>query len=378
MTVRFGTSPRQPTVTHAAPHVRATQSVRGMMNLFVLALLPCLAMAIYNTGYQVNVAVAELGVPSVAGWRGDVAGAIGPGHDAGSPWSCIVHGAAQVLPILAVSLIVAGFWAWLFARLRRRPIGDDIVVTALVFTLILPPAAPLWQVAVGMSFGAVLAKEIFGGTGRNFVNPALAGLAFLFLAYPGALATDPVWTGVSGYGGSSIIGAVAAGGMRALDSAGLGWSQSFLGVEQGAMGVTSTLACLIGAAVLLAARVVSWRIMLGMLVGMFVTVYAFKLIGRGAGPIVELPWYWHLTLGGFAFGMVFLATDPVTAAATHPGRWIYGMLIGGMVVVVRVGNPLHPDGVMMAVLLGNVFAPLIDCGVMSRNIRRRASWSQAP
>jgi Na+-transporting NADH:ubiquinone oxidoreductase subunit B len=230
----------------------------------------------------------------------------------------------------------------------------------------------LWQVALGMSFGVVVGKEIFGGTGRNFLNPAVTGLAFLYLAYPNAMAGDPLWNGIGGYGGASIFGQVAALGMDAVGQAGITWWQAFLGRLPGRFGETSTLACLLGAAVLIATGAASWRIMAGALLGLIGTAVLFNLAGGGGSPIFAMPWTWHLVLGGFAFGAVFLATDPVSAAATDTGRWLYGLLFGFMVVLIRVANPVHPDGVVFAVLFANVFAPLIDYGVVWANIRRRA------
>ncbi len=360
-----------PSVTVAAPHVRGLRTVRAMMLTFIVALAPCFAMAIYNTGLQANRAGA-------GGWRAEGVTLLGGDPTSGGVWSHVVHGGLYVGPVLAVSLVTAGAWAWAFGRLRGRRLGDDVAVTALLFALVLPPGAPLWQVALGMSFGVVLGKEVFGGTGRNFVNPALVGVVFLYLAYPSTPADDPVWQGVAGYGGTSAFATIGAGGLSPVAAAGVTWPQTLFGVEQGAMGVTSALACLIGAVVLLATRTVSWRVMAGAVAGMIVAVYGCQLAGDVLGPMAGLPWYWHLTLGGFAFGTVFLATDPVTAAATNAGRWIYGLLIGAMVVIVRVGNPLHPDGVMMAVLLGNIFAPLIDHGVMWWHVRRRARRVGAP
>jgi Na+-transporting NADH:ubiquinone oxidoreductase subunit B len=364
--------PRPPAVTRAAPHVRDAMSLRRALGIVVLALLPCLAMALYNSGHQANLALAGLGLAAAPGWRGAVLDALGVGTDPASLWQSLCHGALYVLPILAVSLAVGAFWERLFATLRRRPLGEGLVVTALVFTLVLPPAAPLWQVALGMSFGIVIGKEIFGGTGKNILNPALVGLAFLYFGYPTEMTGDPLWSGVAGYRGSAALGTVAAGGMEALAQSGVTWWRSFLGPTQGMLGTTSTLACLLGAAVLVATRVASWRIMAGVLLGMIGAALAFNALGDGAGPIFALPWYWHLTLGGFAFGMVFLATDPVSAAMTDAGRWVYGLLIGGVIVLVRVANPVHPDGVMLAVLFANISAPLIDYFVVWANIRRRA------
>ncbi|MDH3595443.1 MAG: NADH:ubiquinone reductase (Na(+)-transporting) subunit B [Rhodospirillales bacterium] len=367
-----GAPPRPPAVTRGAPHLRAAMSLRRALGIVVLALTPCLVMALYNSGQQANAAMARLGLAGLPGWRGAVLGALGIGHDPASLWDSLWHGALYLLPILAVSLAVGAFWERLFATLRRRPLRDGLIVTALVFTLVLPPAAPLWQVALGMSFGIVIGKEIFGGTGKNVLNPALVGLAFLYFGYPTEMAGHPLWTEVAGYRGSAVFGAVAAGGMEALAQAGVTWWRAFLGLTQGTLGETSTLACLLGGTVLIATRVASWRIVAGVLLGMIGAALAFNALGGGAGPIFALPWYWHLTLGGFAFGMVFLATDPVSAAMTDTGRWVYGLLIGVVTVLVRVANPVHPDGVMLAVLFANISAPLIDYLVVWANIRRRA------
>lgn len=359
-------------VTHTAPHVRKRLSAKRMMACVVLALVPCFLMALYTTGYQANLALAELSLAAAPGWRGTVLDAVGVGIDSHSLWASSLHGALYLLPSLAVALAVGAFWEEIFASLRKRKALGDSVVTVLIFTLFLPPAVPLWQVALGISFGIVIGKEIFGGTGKNFVNPALVGLVFLYLAYPNELADEPIWSGISGYGGTTIFSSVAAAGMDAVFRADLTWRSALLGFEQGALGETSAVACLIGGAYLVYSGVASWRIMVGVCVGGVATALVFNLIGGDVSPIFAMPWYWHLVLGGFAFGAVFLATDPVSAAATDTGRWIYGLLIGAMIILVRVGNTAHPDGVMMAVLLGNIFAPLIDYGVVWANIRRRA------
>jgi len=359
-------------VTSMAPHVRDANNLRGVMTRMLVALGPCLVAAFYNSGYQANLALAKLGMTDLPGWRGAFLGALGIAYESSSVLACFAHGALYVLPILLVVLVTAGLWEALFAVMRKRPRTEGSVVTAVLFTLILPPGAPLWQVALGISFGIVIGKEIFGGTGKNFLNPALTSLAFLYFAYPNTMAGDPLWSSVAGYGGTTIFSMVAAGGVDEIGRAGIGWWQSFLGDVQGALGVTSTLACLIGAAVLLYTRVASWRVMAGVLIGLVATVSVCNWAGAGAAPILALPWYWHLTLGSVAFGMVFLATDPVTSAATNTGRWVYGVLIGFMIVLVRVANPVHPDGVMLAILLGNMFAPLIDYGVIWANTRRRA------
>jgi Na+-transporting NADH:ubiquinone oxidoreductase subunit B len=355
-------------ITTDAPHVRDAITVRRVMSYVVLALAPCVAVALYNTGYQANAAMAASGVEAAPGWRGGMLAAFGIAYDPSSVWDSIAHGSVVFLPVLAVSALAGSLWARVFAIMRDRDRTDGVAVIALVFTLSLPPTIPLWQAAVGMSFGVVLGREIFGGTGKNVLNPALTGLAFLYFAYPDGMRGEAVW----GSSGPTALSLAAAGGMEALAEAGVTWLQTFTGRTPGALGATSTLACLLGGALLLYVQVASWRIMAGVLFGMIATAGLVQLVGAEGVTMFGVPWYWHLTLGRFAFGMVFLATDPVTAAMTNAGRWIYGLLIGFVVMLIRVANPAHLDGVMLAILLANVFAPLIDHGVMWNNIRRRA------
>jgi Na+-transporting NADH:ubiquinone oxidoreductase subunit B len=369
--LRPGSAPIRATVTQTGPHLRDNMNLPMLRLCMVSALAPSVLMAFYNTGYQAGLGLSRLGLDTLPGWRGALLESFGLGVPETGGAAAILHGMLYVLPILAVAVITGGFWRLAFAHLRKRQSGGAPIVTALIFTLILPPGAPLWQVALGMSFGLVIGKEIFGGTGKNFMNPALVGLAFLYLAYPNDPVANPVWAGTASYGGTGNFGQVAGAGMDALMRNGLTWRDSFLGVEPDAIGVGSAAACLIGAAVLIMTGAASWRIILAVLTGGIAAAILFNFLGREAGPIYSVPWYWHLTLGSFAFGAVFLATDPVSAASTNAGRWVYGLLIGAMIVLVRVANPAHPDGVLMAVLLGNVFAPLIDYGVVWVNIRRR-------
>lgn len=361
--------------THNAPHVRDTINLRRVMNYVILALLPCVLMAFYNTGYQANSAMSQLGITVAPGWRGAVLSVFHVGYNPSSVGSSIIHGALYVVPIYIVTVITGSLWEWLFAIVRNRPVAEGSQVTALLLTLSLPPTIPLWQAALGISFGTVIGKAVFGGTGKNFLNPALTGFAFLYFAYPHHMTGDTVWTAVDGFSGATPLGVAAAGGMDALVQSGITWTRSFFGQVQGALGETSTLACLLGAVVLLCTRIASWRIMAGVLLGMIVTVLFFNQMRSDVYPLSGLPWYWHLTLGSFAFGTVFMATDPVSAAMTDTGRWIYSVLIGFMIVVIRVVNPAHPEGVMLAILFGNIFAPLIDYGVMWANIRRRTQRS---
>lgn len=354
-----------------APHIRDAMNVSRAMTCVTVALIPCILMAFFNTGYQTNLAMAELGIKSAPGWRGAILETFGIGYDPSSLWASLLHGVLYFLPVLAVATIIGSFWERLFARIRGRKIVPGLFLIALLFSLSLPPSIPLWQVALGISFGVVVAKEVFGGTGKNFLNPALAALAFLYATYPKQMVGENAWTVVEGFTGATSMRIVAGGGMDVSHWAGTNWMQSFLGVIPGAFGATSTLACLLGAVYLIFSGVASLRIMGGALFGMISTSVLFNQFVGEALLFADLPWYWHLNLGSFAFGVVFLATDPVTAAQTNTGRWIYGILIGAFIMVIRVTNISHPDGVMFAILFGNITAPLIDYLVMSANIRRR-------
>ena len=359
-------------ITQVAPHVRDAFSLERAMRCVLVALVPCVFMAFYNTGYQANVDVAVAGLDSAPGWRGAVLDALGIGYDRSSIWAAIAHGALYFLPVLAVTVVVGGLWERAFARLRDRPTGEGFMVIALLFTLILPPSIPLWQVALGISFAVVVGKEIFGGTGKNFLNIPLTGLAFLYVTYPREMISETAWTVVDAFTAPTYLQMAGRQDLESIAWLGTTWMQTFVGLVPGSLGTTSTLACLIGAALLLYRRVVSARIMVGILFGMIGSVWLLNQLGEPANAFVGLSWHWHLTLGSFAFGTVFLATDPVSAPMTNTGRWIYGLLIGAMIVLIRVGNPAHPDGIIFAVLFGNIFAPLIDHLVARANIRRRA------
>jgi Na+-transporting NADH:ubiquinone oxidoreductase subunit B len=226
-------------------------------------------------------------------------------------------------------------------------------------------------VAIGITFGVVIGKEIYGGTGRNFLNPALTGRAFLFFAYPTGIVGSKVWTAVDGYSGATPLGALEEGGMQAVHALKITWSEAFLGTLPGSMGETSVLACLVGVAILLTCRVASWRIMLSMLLGFLSVATMIWMRGSATQVAFEMGPHWHLVVGGFAFGTVFMATDPVSAAMTEKGKWIYGGMIGFLVITIRVINPAYPEGMMLAILFGNVFAPTIDAMVVRAHIKRR-------
>ena len=356
--------------TTDAPHVRDAMNLTRAMNIVIAALIPCVLVGIYNTGYQANVLMSQAGLQTAPDWHGVVIDAFGIGYSPASIFASVCHGLLTFLPVLAAALISGGLWEAVFVRARGGGRRGDFVLVALLFSLSLPPAVPLWQVVLGMSFGIVVGKEIFGGTGKNFLNPALTGLAFLYVTYPTHMVGETAWA-VYGLSGATPLGEAAEGGVQTIEWVGSTWMQSFLGLVPGAIGATSTLACLMGAALLIGTRIASLRIMAGMLIGMIVAAILFNQFGDPANTFAGLSWHWHLVLGSFAFGTVFLATDPVSGAMTNTGRWVYGLLIGALVILIRVTNSTHPDGVMFAILFGNILAPLIDYAVIYANIRRR-------
>ncbi|MDP6707465.1 MAG: NADH:ubiquinone reductase (Na(+)-transporting) subunit B [Alphaproteobacteria bacterium] len=357
--------------TRLAPHIRDGFSLERAMRCVVVALVPCLFMALYNTGLQANIALAVAGSNAVPDWRLAWLRAMGLGIQPSDFWAAVVHGGLYLVPVLVVTVVVGGLWERLFAHYRRRPLGEGFVVVALLFVLLLPPTIPLWKAALGISFAIVVGKEIFGGTGRNFLNPALVGIAFLYVTYPKDMVVETAWAIPDAFTSATYLQEAADKGVAEIAWLPTAWLKTFLGLVPGGFGTTSTLACLIGAGYLLYTRVASARVMGGVLLGMLLTSLLVNQLDGVGNAYVGLPWFWHLTMGSFAFGAVFLATDPVSAAATNKGRWIYGLLIGFAVVVIRVLNHSHPDGMMFAILLGNIFAPLIDYLVMRANIRRR-------
>ena len=360
-------------VTHSTAHVRDSMDLKRMMILVWLCTFPAMFFGMWNVGWQANTVFAaqpEL-LAAQTGWRFELMRHLG-GFDPASCYDNMVHGALYFLPIYAVTFIVGGFWEVLFAAIRRHEVNEGFFVTSVLFALTLPPTIALWQVALGISFGVVLGKEVFGGTGKNFINPALAGRAFLFFAYPAGLSGDAVWTVVDGHAGATALSIAGGGGLAAITGSGLSWSDAFLGFMPGSMGETSTLAILIGGAALMLMRIAAWRIVAGVMLGMVGFSLLLNAIGSDTNPMFAMPWHWHLVLGGFAFGMMFMATDPVSAAMTNTGKWFFGALVGVMAVMIRVLNPAFPEGMMLAILFANLFAPLIDYFVMQANIKRRA------
>jgi Na+-transporting NADH:ubiquinone oxidoreductase subunit B len=349
-------------------HLRDALDLKRMMSVVVLSLLPCFFMALYNTGLQANLALQNLGGGTAAGWRGAVISWLGSGYDPAGLSANIVHGALYFFPVYLVCVIAGGLCEVIFAVLRRHEVNEGFFVTSFLIPLILPPTIPLWQVALATVFGVVIGKEVFGGTGMNVFNPALVTRAFLFFAYPAQFSGTSVWVAVDGFSSATPLSLAALEGYSA---AGHTWWQSFLGTIPGSMGETSTLACLIGALILIVSGIASWRIMLTALAAMAATALMFNLIGSSGNPMFAMPPHWHLVLGGFAFGTVFMATDPVSAAQSERGKYYYGALIGFLTVLVRVVNPAYPDGIMLAILFANTFAPLMDYLVLQSHLKKR-------
>lgn len=356
-------------VAKGSVHVRDALDLKRLMITVAIALMPAVFMAMYNTGLQANSALAAAGM-TPEGWRADIIMALGAGFSPESLLANLLHGLLYFFPIFLVTQIAGGFWEALFAIVRGHEINEGFLVTGLLFPLTLPPTIPLWQVAVGISFGVLIGKEVFGGTGKNFLNPALTARAFLFFAYPAQISGDAVWTAVDGFTGATALSQAALGGVEAIT---VSMKDAFLGFIPGSMGETSALACLIGAAILIIAGIGSWRIMLSMTLAAVATSGLLNIIGSDTNMMFSVTPLWHLVIGGFAFGTVFMATDPVSASMTTKGHWFYGALIGFMVILVRVINPAFPEGTMLAILFGNCFAPLIDYFIIQGNIKKRAN-----
>jgi len=359
-----------PDVTRGSPHVRDALDLKRVMIVVVMAATPCALIGMWNTGFQANTAMAALGIEWATGWRGSMLALLGAGYDPASVYDNFLHGLLYFLPIYIVTMAAGGFWEVLFASVRNHEVNEGFFVTSFLFTLVLPAAIPLWQVALGISFGVVIGKEVFGGTGKNFLNPALVGRAFLYFAYPIQMSGDAVWTPVDGFSGATALGVSAIQGMSGLLDTGLTYTQAVVGQMQGSLGETSLIACLIGAVVLIYSGIASWRVMVGVFAGLIIPALLFTS-GDSANPMMSMPWHWHIALGGFAFGAIFMATDPVSAPDTMAGHWIFGLLVGALTWVIRVINPAFPEGIMLAILFGNIFAPIIDHFVIRSNIKRR-------
>lgn len=340
-------------VTTRGSHIRDSIDMKRTMSVVVIALIPALLFGIWNVGYLHFLSI---------------------GQDADF-WQMVGHGVLKVLPIIVVSYVTGLGIEFIFAQIRGHEVNEGFLVSGMLIPLIIPVDVPLWMVAVATAFAVIIGKEVFGGTGMNLLNPALTARAFLFFAYPAWISGDTVWvSGMTRSGGEGIIDSFS--GATPLAEAAAGNLENipdildmFIGIIPGSIGETSTVAILIGAVILWYTGIGSWKIMFsvfagGLVMGLILNMFAVN-------PFMEIPAWQHLIMGGFAFGAVFMATDPVTAAQTEKGKWIYGFLIGILAILIRVLNPAYPEGVMLAILLMNVFAPLIDHYVVEANIKRR-------
>lgn len=360
-------------VTQGPSHVRDGIDLKRLMITVVVSLAGCIYMALYNTGFQANLAI-EAGAAPLETWQTGMVEALGFGFSPDDWAACLAHGALYYLPVLLVTFAVGGLWEVLFASVRGHEVNEGFLVTGMLFPLIVPPTIPLWQVALGISFGVVVAKEIFGGTGMNVLNPALAARAFVFFAYPAELSGDSVWiaaqTSPDGVSGATALARATLGGGSAISDALTPW-EAFVGFIPGSMGETSVLACAIGAVVLVVSGVGSWRIMLSVVGGTMAMAWLLNTVGSSSNPFFGVSPVWHFLVGGWAFGTVYMATDPVSAPTSLRGHYVYGFLIGVLVVLIRVVNPAYPEGMMLAILFMNLFAPLIDYFAIQANVKRR-------
>lgn len=354
-------------VTQSASHIRDGVDLKRIMITVWLATFPAMFYGMYNVGYQANIVLSS-GSYVTDGWRDAIINTIGS-YDPSSIGMCLLHGALFFIPIYLTTFIVGGFWEVWFAVKRRHEINEGFFVSSILFALTCPPNIPLWQVALGISFGIVIGKEVFGGTGKNFLNPALTGRVFLYFAYPAQLSGDAVWTAIDGYTAATPLGIGAAEGMSAVREQ-LSWMDAFVGAMPGSIGETSVIAVTIGGLWLLVTGIASWRIVVGVLLGSAVLTFLFNLVDAD-NPMFAMPWHWHIVVGGFAFGLFFMATEPVSAAFTDLGKWWYGILIGVMVILIRVVNPAFPEGMMLAILFANCFAGIIDHFVVQKHVRAR-------
>ena len=332
--------------TKSGSHIRDAVDLKRTMVTVIIALLPALFYGIYNTGYQyfiqTNLEFTFL--------------------------DAMLHGSKKILPMIAVSYIVGLLIEFIFAIYRGHEVNEGYLVTGLLIPMIMPVDIPLWMVAVSVAFAVLIAKEAFGGTGMNILNPALTARAFAFFAYPTYMSGNKVWvseaSNLDGISGETILGFLAAG-----NNINYNFSEMFNGSIPGSIAETSTLWILVGAIILIFTGVASWRIIVGGILGASLVGLLFNFWGINA--LMQFNWVNHLVVGGFAFGIVFMATDPVSASQTQTGKWIYGFLVGVFCILIRVFNPAYPEGVMLAILLMNVFAPTIDHYVIERNIKKR-------
>ncbi|MEZ8288181.1 NADH:ubiquinone reductase (Na(+)-transporting) subunit B [Vibrio sp. 10N.237.312.B06] len=368
-------------VNRGLTHVRDSIDLKRIMILVWLATFPAMFWGMYNVGHQSVSALTssyqlnELTSVIESSWRLSWAFADAQSLIVSSWGSQMLLGALYFLPVYATVFVVGGFWEVLFAVVRKHEVNEGFFVSSVLFALILPPTIPLWQAALGITFGIVVAKELFGGTGRNFLNPALAGRAFLYFAYPANMSGGLVWVAADGYSGATPLSQWYEGGGASLINNMTGeaitWMDAFIGNIPGSMGEVSSLLIMLTGLILIVMKIASWRIVAGVIIGLVVTSSLMNWIGSDTNSMFSMPFYWHFVLGGVAFGTFFMATDPVSAAFTNQSKWAYGILIGVMTVGIRVLNPAYPEGIMLAILFANLFAPLFDFVVKEQNIKRR-------
>tara|TARA_B100000989_G_scaffold270926_1_gene227350 strand:+ start:898 stop:2133 length:1236 start_codon:yes stop_codon:yes gene_type:complete len=357
-------------------HVRDSIDIQRIMVIVWLAAFPAMFFGMYNIGNQTLDYFSLAGVQNSNDWHHIFINFVG--YTNNTFFTKMWIGAVYFIPIYAVTFAVGILWEILFAVVRKHEINEGLFVSSILFALSCPPDLPLWQAAMGITFGIVIGKEVFGGTGKNFLNPALTGRAFIYFAYPSQLSGDKVWiaglsdTGVvpEGYSGATALGYAAENGIQGLTD-NFSWLDAFIGNIPGSVGETSVIAIAIAAVILLGTGVASYRIIIGTILGMIVMSSILNIVGSDTNPMFYVPWYWHFVIGSFAFGLVFMATEPVSGSGTNLGRWIYGALIGVTVILIRVINPAFPEGMMLAILFANLFAPVIDHMVVSSNIAKR-------
>ena len=356
--------------TKSNAHVRDGIDLKRIMIMVWLFVFPAMFFGMWNLGYQANTAIASGAGVLPDDWHGWLISLLSSNNPA-SLWDNFWYGAVFFLPIYITTFAVGIFWEILFASIRGHEVNEGFFVTSILFALICPPSLPLWAVALGISFGVVFGKEVFGGTGKNFLNPALTGRAFLYFAYPASMSGDAIWTAVDGFSGATALSYAFSEGLVDGKLGDISWLQAFFGLQQGSIAEVSTLMILLGGGVLMLMGIVQWRIVAGVLIGLISTTLLLNVIGSETNPMFALPWYWHLVIGGVAFGTMFMATDPVSASMTNVGKIWFGALVGVMTILIRVVNPAFPEGIMLAILFANIFAPTIDYFVVQRNVKRR-------
>ena len=353
---------------HADSALFKLNHIARIRSLRLIAIVPVLLAAVWNTGAQYLIALDLTEGDEPIGWRDRIiASRVTSVEDPGL-WEIIFAGMVHVLPVVVAALLTAGVWERIFAAGRDRVFDSGFIFIALVYAMFMHPSVSLLHLVFGLSFGMVFARGIFGGEGRSFLSPALVGVAIVQISFPAALTDHPIWTELNGYAGTHSLLVAYQQGLDALQWNGSGWWQVALGDTQGLLGTTSLIAVSIGAALLVFARVASLPLIGAHIVGLILGVLILGGFTDGGGAV---PWYWHLVLGSFIFGVVFLATDPASSCVTNTGRWIQGIIAGVLIVLLRVVNPSHPDSVVPVLLLVSMLAPLIDHGVIWMNIRQR-------